>query len=293
MNSHYPVMNKEVLSVLKGSEGILFLDCTVGMGGHASMILDRFPESRLIAVDADCESMEIAKKNLAGFGDRVTFICDRFGNVPARDDVDWGKISGVLVDPGLSLYQIKSSGRGFSHSENSRLDMRKAAGEGVSAQEVVNTFSEKELTDIFGRYGEIRNAGAFAKRIIERRLFEKINTSDQLRKISEDFFGWRPKKGRTHPAAKVFQALRIYVNRELEGIDDFLEDISSRLKTGARIVFLTFHSLEDKLIKTVFRKLKQAGVVKIIKPFPMIASGEEININNPSRSARLRAVEVL
>lgn len=293
MNSHYPVMNKEVLSVLKGSEGILFLDCTVGMGGHASMILDRFPGSRLIAVDADSESMEKAKKNLARFGDRVTFIRDRFGNVPAREDVDWGLISGVLVDPGLSVYQIKTSGRGFSHSENSRLDMRKAAGEGISAHEVVNGFSEKELTDIFGKFGEIRNAGGFAKRIIERRLFEKIDTSDQLRKICEDFFGWRPKKGRTHPAAKVFQALRIYVNRELEGIDSFLEDISGRLKSGARIVFLTFHSLEDKLIKTAFRALKQAGMVKIIKPFPMIASDEEIRINNPSRSAKLRAVEVL
>ena len=133
----------------------------------------------------------------------------------------------------------------------------------------------------------------FAKRIIERRLFQKIDTSDQLRKIIEDFFGWRPKRGRTHPAAKVFQALRIYVNKELEGIKEFLETIAGRMTGGARIVFLTFHSLEDRMIKEVFKKLKESGAARIIKPFPMKATEEEIINNNPSRSAKLRAVEIL
>ncbi|MEN8222626.1 MAG: 16S rRNA (cytosine(1402)-N(4))-methyltransferase RsmH [Acidobacteriota bacterium] len=293
MNSHYPVMNNEVISVLKGSEGDLFLDCTVGMGGHASMILDEFPGSELIAIDADSESIKMAKHNLAHYGKRVRFIRNQFISVLKNDDIDWSRISGVLVDPGLSVYQIKSGGRGFSHSESSRLDMRKEIGEGISAHEVINKFSEKDLAEIFEKYGEIRNSKGFAKRIIERRLFEKIDTSDQLRKITEDFFGWKPKRGRTHPAARVFQALRIYVNRELEGIGDFLDSIADRLKSGARIVFLTFHSLEDRMIKKVFRKLKESGVVKIIKPFPMKPSEEEIIKNNPSRSAKLRAVEIL
>ncbi|MCK5221478.1 MAG: 16S rRNA (cytosine(1402)-N(4))-methyltransferase RsmH [Candidatus Aminicenantes bacterium] len=293
MNSHYPVMNNEVISVLRGSDGDLFLDCTVGMGGHASLILDEFPGSELIAIDADSESIEMAKTNMASYGDRVRFFLTRFTSVFEIEGVEWDRISGVLVDPGLSVYQIKSSGRGFSHSENSRLDMRKEIGKGISAHEVVNKFSEKELSEIFEKYGEIRNAKSFAKRIIERRLFGAIDTSEQLRKITEDFFGWRPKRGRTHPAARVFQALRIYVNDELEGISEFVETLSGRLKKGARIAFLTFHSLEDRMIKEVFRKLKNSGIVELIKPFPMKPSDEEVRENNPSRSAKLRAVAIL
>jgi len=248
-------MNNEVISVLRESDRDLFLDCTVGMGGHASMVLDEFPGSELIAIDADSVSIEMAKKNLAHYGSRVKFIRAQFTSVFEIEGIEWERISGVLVDPGLSVYQLKSGGRGFSHSENSPLDMRKEIGTGISAHDVVNTFTEKQLSDIFEKYGEIRNSKAFAKRIIERRLFEKIDTSEQLRKITENFFGWRPKRGKTHPAAKVFQALRIYVNGELDGIREFVENLSARLKKGARIVFLTFHSLEDRIIKEVFRKL--------------------------------------
>lgn len=293
MNSHYPVMNSEVISVLRDTDGELFLDCTVGMGGHASMILNEFRGSELIAVDIDSESMEMAKKNLAQYGDRVRFIPAQFTSLFRIGGIDWSRLSGVLVDPGLSVFQIKSGGRGFSHSENSKLDMRKEIGEGISAHDVVNRFSEKELSEIFEKYGEIRNAEGFAKRIIERRLFTKIDTSEQLRKIIEDFFGWKPKRGRTHPAAKVFQALRIYVNGELDGIKEFINDLSGHLKRGARIVFLTFHSLEDRLIKESFRKLKDSGKAKLIKPFPMKPTDDEIRDNNPSRSAKLRAVEIL
>ncbi len=286
-------MNKEVISVLEGSEGDIFIDCTVGMGGHASMILDKFPGSELIAIDVDSESINMAKRNMMKYGDRVRFFLTRFTRVFDIEDIEWSRISGVLVDPGLSVYQIKSAGRGFSHSENSILDMRKDIGKGISARTVVNTFREKELSDIFEKYGEIRNSKGFAKRIIERRLFEKIETSEQLRKITENFFGWKPARGKTHPAARVFQALRIYVNDELEGISEFIDTLAGRLKKGAMIVFLTFHSLEDRIIKTVFRKLKDSGLVKLIKPFPMKPTDEEIRINNPSRSAKLRAVEIL
>ena len=293
MNSHYPVMNSEVISVLRDTDRELFLDCTVGMGGHASMILDEFRGSELIAVDIDKESIEMAKKNLTQYGDRVRFISAKFTSVFGIEEIEWARMSGVLVDPGLSVFQIKSGGRGFSHSENSKLDMRKEIGKGISAHDVINKFSEKELAEIFEKYGEIRNAKGFAKRIIERRLFIKIDTSEQLRKIIEDFFGWKPKRGRTHPAARVFQALRIYVNGELDGIKEFIEDLSGRLKKGARIVFLTFHSLEDRMIKEVFRKLKDSGKAELIKPFPMKPTDEEIRDNNPSRSAKLRAVEIL
>jgi len=257
------------------------------------MILDTFPGSELIAIDADSESIEMAKKNMAHYGSRVRFFRTQFTRVFDIEGIEWERISGVLVDPGLSVYQIKSGGRGFSHSENSPLDMRKEIGTGISAHDVINKYTEKQLADIFEKYGEIRNSKGFAKRIIERRLFEKIDTSEQLRKITENFFGWRPKRGKTHPAAKVFQALRIYVNGELEGIREFVENLSGHLSKGARIVFLTFHSLEDRMIKEMFRKLKDSGIAEIIKPFPMKPTEEEINMNNPSRSAKLRAVEII
>jgi len=293
MSLHYPVMNREVISILGNSRRDIFLDCTVGMGGHASLILNEFSESKLIAVDTDRESLEIAKKNMTDYGDRVRFINSCFTALFETENINWNRVSGVLVDPGLSVYQIKSEGRGFSHSENSKLDMRKDICKGITAREVINKFKEKELAEIFEKYGEIRRAGGFAKRIIERRLFEAIDTSLQLRKITEDYFGWRPKKGKTHPASKVFQALRIYVNNELEGIVEFIESLSKKLKKGARIVFLTFHSTEDRIIKNIFRKLKNSGSIKIIKPFPMMPTPEEIERNNPSRSAKLRAVEIL
>ena len=286
-------MNNEVISVLRETDRALFIDCTVGMGGHASMILDEFPGSELIAIDADSISIEMAKKNMAQYGNRVRFVRGQFKDVFEAGNVPWEKVSGVLIDPGLSVYQIKSGGRGFSHSENSKLDMRKEIGKGISAHDVINTFSEKQLTDIFEKYGEIRNPGRFAKRIIERRLFERIDTSGQLRKIVENFFGWHPKKGKTHPAAKVFQALRIYVNGELEGVGEFIDTLSIRLKKGARIVFLSFHSLEDRMIKQAFRKLHDSGTAQIIRPFPMKPTEEEIRLNNPSRSAKLRAIELL
>ena len=286
MKSHYPVMNSEVISVLKGSGGDLFLDCTVGMGGHASMILDEFPGSELIAVDADSESIEMAKHNLAHYGKRVRFIRSQFISVLNNDDIEWDRVAGVLVDPGLSVYQIKSGGRGFSHSEASMLDMRKEIGVGISAHEVINKFREKDISEIFEKYGEIRNSKGFAKRIIERRLFNKIDTSDQLRKITEDFFGWKPKRGRTHPAAKVFQALRIYVNRELEGIGEFLESISVRLQRGARIVFLTFHSLEDRIIK-LFGKENKYTIKKLSKKV-IKSTQSQIKQNSRAKCAKLR-----
>ncbi len=293
MSIHYPVMNSEVISVLENSARDIFLDCTVGMGGHAALILNKFPESKLIAVDMDEESLEIAKRNMADYRDRVRFINTNFKDLFEAEEIDWDRVSGVLIDPGLSVYQIKSEGRGFSHSEDSKLDMRKDMSKGITAHEIVNTFNEKELSEIFEKYGEIRRADGFAKRIIERRLFEVIDTSLQLKKISEDYFGWRPKRGKTHPASKVFQALRIYVNKELEGISEFVGTLSKKLKKGARIVFLTFHSTEDRIIKNVFKKLKNSGSIKTIRPFPMVPTTEEIEKNNPSRSAKLRAVEIL
>ncbi|MEN8153616.1 MAG: 16S rRNA (cytosine(1402)-N(4))-methyltransferase RsmH [Acidobacteriota bacterium] len=292
-NLHYPVMNKEVLSIFSKTDKDIFVDCTVGMGGHTSKLMKEFPGSSVAAIDMDRESLEMAKKNLKEFGERVSFYEMEFTDLFEQASLPWKRVSGILVDPGLSIYQLKNEERGFSFSEDSELDMRKSKDLEISAHTVINRFKENELTDIFVKFGELKKAPQFSKRIIERRLFKSIDTTGILRKIVEDFYGWRPKRGKTHPAAKVFQALRIFVNKELEGIELFLKKAPEMLSSGARIIFLTFHSVEDRLIKTIFREMKGSEKVKIIKPFPMKPAEEEIKVNNPSRSAKLRAVEIV
>lgn len=292
-NLHYPVMNREVLSIFSETKKDIFVDCTVGMGGHASMLLKAFPGSGVVAIDMDRESLEIAEKNLNEFNKRVSYYEMEYKDLFDQINQPWERVSGILIDPGLSIYQLKNEERGFSHSEDSGLDMRKNRNLEISAHSVINRFKEKELTEIFEKFGELKRAPQFSKRIIERRLFKSIDTAGELRKIVEDFYGWRPRRGKTHPAAKIFQALRIFVNKELEGIELFLKKSAEVLSQGARIIFLTYHSIEDRLIKVIFKELGNSGKVKIIKPFPMKPTPEEIKVNNPSRSAKMRVVEIL
>jgi 16S rRNA (cytosine1402-N4)-methyltransferase len=286
-------MNEEIITVLADSEKKIFIDCTVGLGGHSYYMLKRFPHSQVIAVDVDGDSLERAKNFLAEFSGRIRFFQFNFLDLPKNIDFSRLDISGVLVDPGLSMFQIKKQGKGFSHHVDSGLDMRKEADLKVTARDVVNSFSEARLSEIFRKYGELKNAHKLAKRIIERRLFGSLDTTFQLKEIVEDVYGKARKKGRTHPAAKVFQALRIFVNRELEGIDLFLQNLPEILKAGARILYLTYHSLEDRIVKQMFTRLRDEGRVRFIKPFPMFPSEREILRNPASRSAKLRAVEVI
>jgi 16S rRNA (cytosine1402-N4)-methyltransferase len=289
---HYPVMNKEVLDIFQGSAKKLFVDCTVGGGGHSYHILNTFKAARVIAVDQDEESIALAKENLQAFGRRVSFHLGTFGDLFEDFDCRRLAVSGILVDPGISTVQLKKSQRGFSHTVDGPLDMRKDRHDPLTAAEVLNSFSEEKLAEIFFQYGEIAEARRLAKKIIEKRLFVQLQSTVQLRLLVEDVTHWRPRPGLVHPAAKVFQALRIFINHELEGIEAWLDKIPFNLRAGGRVIFITYHSLEDRLVKKGFQRLQQLKKVKLLRPFPGFPSGEEVFENPASRSAKLRALEV-
>jgi 16S rRNA (cytosine1402-N4)-methyltransferase len=282
-------MSREVTDILAEAPGDLLVDCTVGCGGHSRALLERLPQAHVLAIDVDPHSLELARTALARFAGRVTFcrgnFIDRFDSL----DVGHRTVSGVLVDPGLSMAQLKEAERGFSHSLDAELDMRKDPNDPVTAADVLRTASEAELSGIFLRYGEVERPGLLAKMIVERRLFQPLRTTVELRRLVEQVYHWRPIPGRLHPAARVFQALRIHVNRELEGLAEWIARLPEKLGAGARVVFLTYHSVEDRLVKVGFRQLQQAGHLQILKPFPGRPSDDEVRDNPPSRSARLRA----
>jgi 16S rRNA (cytosine1402-N4)-methyltransferase len=290
---HYPVMNREVIGIFGKTGREWFIDCTLGMGGHTRCLLESFEDSRVLGLDMDEQSLARAKTNLAEFGDRVEYHRLNFTRLFSHLDLSGKEISGILVDPGISISQLKDPGRGFSHSIDAPLDMRKDRQSSLSAHDVINTYSEKELTRLFETYGEMPGAGKLAKKIIETRLFGPIDTTLKLTEIVEKFYGWKPKRGKTHPAANLFQALRIEVNKELEGIDEFIREVPNYLKRGARIVFLTFHSVEDRMVKRAFNDLKSVNKIAVIKPFPAFPTESEVGENLPSRSVKLRAGEVL
>jgi len=289
---HYPVMNKEVLEIFQGSTKKLFVDCTVGGGGHSYQILNAFAGARVIAVDQDEESIALARENLKVFGRRVRFhlgsFCDLFEHFDCRKLA----VSGILVDPGISTVQLKKSQRGFSHTVDGPLDMRKDRRMALTAAEVLNSYPEEKLAEIFFKYGEVTEARRLAKKIIEKRLFAPLQSTVQLRLLVEEVAHWRPRPGLVHPAAKVFQALRIFINHELEGMETWLEKIPVNLRAGGRLVFITYHSLEDRLVKKGFLKLQQSKKVNLLRPFPDFPGSEEISENPASRSAKLRALEV-
>ncbi len=290
---HYPVMNKEIVNILSNSLQGIFIDCTVGMGGHSYYILQGLKDSKVIAIDIDDESIKQAEINLKEFEDGVTFF--RFNYIDLFEKIDFfnKSVSGILIDPGISMFQLKSEERGFSHNIDSYLDMRKDKTQKLTAYCVINSFKENQLIKIFKEYGEVKKAEELSKAIIEKRLFGAIRTTFGLKEIVEKIYGKRLKKGKVHPAAKVFQALRIFVNRELEGVESFLKKIPDYLNSGVRIIFLTYHSIEDRLVKKTFNFLEREMKLKIIKPFPMFPSEAEITVNPASRSAKLRVAEVI
>ncbi|MBN2344979.1 MAG: 16S rRNA (cytosine(1402)-N(4))-methyltransferase RsmH [Candidatus Aminicenantes bacterium] len=285
-------MSREVLDIFAGTRKRLFVDCTLGMGGHCRLILFAFSGARVIAIDQDGQSLARARENLREFGRRIRFHQGDFLSLFDDFDCEHPPVSGILVDPGISTAQLKDPRRGFSHSVDGPLDMRKDSGSGPTAAEVLNSLSEDELADLFSRYGEVASSRRLAKAIIEKRLFSPWKSTVQLRRLIEELFGWRPRPGRVHPAAQVFQALRIFVNRELEGLEAWLERLPSSLPSGCRVVFLTYHSLEDRVVKRMFRQLQRQGRAALLPPFPARPRGDEIEENLASRSAKLRALEV-
>lgn len=289
-NMHQPVLVKEILEYLNPRPNQNFIDATVGDGGHAEKILENTkPNGRLIAIDRDFESIIRAKSNLSKFGNRVLFINDSFGNLSEIVKNSQIKaISGILFDFGMSSSQLENSGRGFSFQKDEILDMRYDIKMPITAEDIINGYSEKELADIFKKWGEDPNANKIANAIAENRRKNRLKTTGELINIISKV---ARRRGRLHPATLVFQALRIEVNGELREIERALETVPEILNKNDRAAFVSFHSLEDRLVKNWSKNLNKTSVIKILNKKPITASFQELKINPRSRSAKLRIVE--
>jgi len=291
---HVPVLLEEALDYMGVMREGIYVDCTIGLGGHALKILERNPEAKLVGFDLDEESLHIAKERLKDYAERVELYHSDFRYLPDLT-IDFSQVRGILLDLGISSLHLDSPGRGFSYLKTGPLDMRMDQRSKTTAEKIVNKYSEPRLASILRDYGELRQAKRLAKEIVTRRKMTKINTTTQLFKIVEEVCRWRPQKGRTHPAARVFQAIRIAVNQELEGVAEFLEHVVQKIHSGTRLVAISFHSLEDRIVKHTFAKLasaeEQDPELRILTKKPVIPTEKEIADNFRARSAKLRAAE--
>lgn len=293
-NNHIPVLLEEALNLLEIEREGAYVDCTIGLGGHAFEILKRNPKATIIGFDIDEKSLIKAKKRLQPYENRVELYHSDFRYLPDLK-MDFSLIRGILLDLGVSSFQLDSPERGFSFNHEGPLDMRMDLRNKITASKIINKYSEHKLVGLFQEYGELRQSKRLARGIVSHRRDEKIETTSQFLRIVEEICRWRPQKGKTHPAAKAFQALRIEVNQELRSLSGFLERISHKIPKEGRIIAISFHSLEDRIIKHTFRQLavteNSHPFLKILTKKPVIPSEEEVATNFRARSAKLRAVE--
>lgn len=307
--SHISVMLEECMTALNLKDNGVYFDGTLGFAGHSKEILKRAPHARLIATDLDNDAISAATARLSEYNGRFTIVHNNFKNfIEVLDDLKVGEIDGALLDLGVSSYQLDERSRGFSYlAKDFRLDMRMNAESDFSAYEVVNEYSEKQLKDILYLYGEERFSANIARNIVNERAKKPIETTGELVSIIERSIPAKFKKD-GHPAKRTFQAIRIEVNGELTGLDKAVRDIVSRLKRGGRLAVITFHSLEDRIIKHTFLDLATGCTcdrnipicicgrkeqVKIITKKPIIAGEQEQKDNKRSLSAKLRVIEKL
>jgi 16S rRNA (cytosine1402-N4)-methyltransferase len=285
---HIPVMSLETSRYLIGKPSGLYVDCTFGGGGHTSYLLDKFKDIKIVAFDWDEDSSKRFIEREEEFGGRVAFIRDNFKNVKkALSALNINKVDGILADIGVSSKQLDDLDRGFSFNSVT-LDMRMDKRKALTAKEVVNSYSYGDLSDIFYKYGEERRSRQVASAILLRRKKGVINTAAELQAVVCS--AKRP-EGRINPATKVFQALRIFVNSELENLEILLSDAPGLLNVGGRTVIISFHSLEDRIVKQSFKRNSERGIYKILTKNVVMALKEEVKINPGSRSAKLRVAE--
>lgn len=307
---HIPVLlNESVEGLALPADGI-YVDATLGLGGHAEAVLKAVPGSRVIGIDQDRDAIGFAKERLAKFGDRSTAVHANFEEITrVVNETVGGRVDGVLADLGVSSLQMDSMERGFSFRFDAPLDMRMNAGPGIpTAAELLETLDEEEIANIIYRFGEERFSRRIARRIVEsREKGEPVRTTAQLVKIVERSVRKSP-KDKIHPATRTFQALRIAVNREIAIIEKFLFDAVELIRPKGRLAVITFHSLEDRAVKQAFQRLAGKCIcppkipqcvcgarkrVEILTRKPVIPTDEEIAVNPRSRSAKLRIVEVI
>jgi 16S rRNA (cytosine1402-N4)-methyltransferase len=305
--AHLPVLPEEVIHWLDPQPGGVFLDGTLGGAGHARLILDRVPSSRLIGVDRDPAALAHAAQVLAPYGDRVSLHHAEFDQAAALlEQLGITGLDGMLLDLGVSSHQLDTPERGFSFRHEAPLDMRMNPQVGMTAAEVVNQFEEGPLRQLFFDFGEERYSRRIAARIVAQRRQEPITTTTQLADLVRDAVPGGHRPDRIHPATRVFQALRIYVNDELGQVRRGVDAAIDLLKPGGRLVVISFHSLEDRIVKQLFRARAQGCIcpprlpvcqcrhqpdVELLTRKGIKASAVEIEMNQRSRSAILRAVK--
>ncbi|MBR8700706.1 Ribosomal RNA small subunit methyltransferase H [Fusobacterium sp. DD29] len=302
---HIPVLYRECIDNLVINKDGVYLDCTLGGGGHSEGILKELSDKgRLISIDQDDQAIEFAKKRLEKYGAKWKVFKNNFENLDiVLYSAGYDKIDGILMDIGVSSTQLDDPSRGFSYRYDTKLDMRMNQNSELSAYDVVNNYSEEDLARIIYEYGEERNSRRIARLICEERAKNKIETTGELVAIIKRAY---PERAQKHPAKKTFQAIRIEVNRELEVLDKAIDKAVDALKPGGRLGIITFHSLEDRLVKNKFRDLATAckcppelpvcicggkAKVKLITRKPIVPQGEEVKFNNRAHSSKLRVVE--
>jgi 16S rRNA (cytosine1402-N4)-methyltransferase len=290
---HLPVMVDEVTRLLQPGPGGTYVDCTLGLGGHTRALLDHGAQL-VIGIDRDPTALAAAALTLAPYGSRVRLVHADYRDFDAvLDRQAIGQVQGTLADLGVSSMQFDAPGRGFSFRRDEPLDMRMDQSQGETAAERLAVVSEFDLADVIYRFGEERKSRRVARAIVTAREREAITTTGQLAAIVRRAVaapGWQ----RIDPATRTFQALRIWVNGELDRLDEFIRGVAVRLATGGRLVVISFHSLEDRVVKHTLRALDRTdGVVRVLTGRPLVASEQEIAANPRARSAKLRAAERL
>ena len=288
--SHFPVMVKEIVSFIKPKDNGIYLDCTFGQGGYTKEIFKISEKANVIAIDQDSDSKIFVEEVSKKFKKNFFFFCNKFSEIDTvLKKIGKEHLDGILLDLGMSNTQLNNPSRGFSFEKDGPLDMRMDfKNNKLTAKEIINNYSEKDLANIFYYYGEERNSRKIARQIINSRSKKTINTTSELSKIIKKVNFDKFK----NPSTRVFQALRIYVNDELNELESFLNKSTNILKKNGRIAIIAFHSLEDRIVKNFIKKQsKQSGQLKIITKKPVVPSLSELEINARSRSAKLRVAE--
>ncbi len=302
---HKSVLLEEAIDGLNVKPDGIYVDGTAGGGGHSLEIVKKLDKGMLIAVDRDEDALVATKARLAEYQDKYTLVHSNYKDLQAKlDELNIDKIDGLLLDLGVSSYQLDEGERGFSYMQDAPLDMRMDRSSGITAYTVVNTYPEEELANLFYNYGEEKLSRKIANRIVREREEKPIETTLELANLIVSVYPKSYQGG--HPAKRVFQALRIEVNGELQGLREFIEEIALRLNVGGRIAIITFHSLEDRVVKQAYKYLETSCIcpptlpvcvcgkrqeVKILTNKPIIPSQSEIIDNKRAASAKLRIAE--
>ena len=305
---HVSVLLHETVDGLNVRPDGIYVDATLGGGGHAFEVCNRLNDKgRFIGIDQDADAIEAAGKRLAGFGEKVTIIRSNYRDMrPQLQNIGVGKVDGIVIDLGVSSYQLDTAKRGFSYRMDAPLDMRMDQRQKMTARDIVNSYSEAELYRVIRDYGEDKFAKNIAKHIVAEREKGPVETTGQLNEIIRRAIPMKIQKTSGHPSKRTFQAIRIELNHELDVLRDSLDDMINMLNPGGRICIITFHSLEDRIVKSSFRKNENPCICpshfpvcvcgktskgRVVKRKPILPSKEEMESNSRSKSAKLRIFE--